>query len=36
MDLAQVRSYVTTLLHSPDHSLRSKLRDFARDHGVQL
>lgn len=36
MDLAQVRAYVTTLLHSPDHSLRSKLRDFARDHGVQV
>jgi hypothetical protein len=31
-----LRGYLETLLDLPDHSLREKLRSFARDHGVDI
>ncbi len=31
-----LRGYLGTLLDKPDHSLREKLRAFARDHGVDI
>lgn len=36
LDTQGVRRYILSLLDSPDHSLRDKLRAFARDHGVLL
>ena len=36
LDLAQAQEYILTLLHLPDHSLRRKLRSFAKDCGVVL
>ncbi|OFX13191.1 MAG: phosphoenolpyruvate--protein phosphotransferase [Alphaproteobacteria bacterium RIFOXYD12_FULL_60_8] len=36
MDAGQVRDYVLTQLDSAAHTLRPKLRGFARDHGIQL
>ncbi|MEN3951046.1 phosphoenolpyruvate--protein phosphotransferase [Iodidimonas sp. SYSU 1G8] len=36
LDVAKLRSYLLTLLPLPDHSLRTKLTNFARDHGVEL
>jgi phosphotransferase system enzyme I (PtsP) len=36
LDVQGVRSYILSLLDSPDRSLRDKLRAFARDHGVAL
>ncbi|MGE0667032.1 MAG: phosphoenolpyruvate--protein phosphotransferase [Sphingomonadales bacterium] len=36
LDAGKLRAYLMTLLQLPDHSLRSKLTNFARDHGVEL
>jgi phosphotransferase system, enzyme I, PtsP len=36
LDVPALESYMGTLLQSPDHSLRTKLRSFAQDHGVVL
>ncbi|HET9149316.1 MAG TPA: phosphoenolpyruvate--protein phosphotransferase, partial [Alphaproteobacteria bacterium] len=36
LDTRDVRRYVLSLLDLPDHSLRDKLRAFARDHGVTI
>lgn len=36
LDVQGARDYILSLLDSPDHSLRDKLRAFARDHGVLL
>lgn len=36
LDVGKLRAYLLTLLQLPDHSLRSKLTNFARDHGVEL
>jgi phosphotransferase system enzyme I (PtsP) len=36
LDAGRLRAYLLTLLQLPDHSLRSKLTNFARDHGVEL
>ena len=36
LDVASLESYLFTLLDSRDHSLRSRLRGFAIDHGVSL
>ncbi|MEN3974310.1 phosphoenolpyruvate--protein phosphotransferase [Emcibacter sp. SYSU 3D8] len=36
LDVGKLRAYLMTLLQLPDHSLRSKLTNFARDHGVEL
>ena len=36
LDIAALESYMETLLESPDHSLRSKLKCFAIDRGVVL
>lgn len=36
LDVEGARRYILSLLDSPDHSLRDKLRAFARDHGVLL
>ncbi len=36
LDAGKLRAYLLTLLQLPDHSLRSKLTNFARDHGVEL
>jgi phosphotransferase system enzyme I (PtsP) len=36
LDAGKLRGYLLTLLQLPDHSLRSKLTNFARDHGVEL
>ena len=34
--IVQAQEYILTLLHQPDHSLRRKLRSFAKDYGVIL
>ena len=36
MTLAHTSEYVESLLHSPDHSLRTKIQSYARDHGVEV
>jgi len=36
LNLAQATEYVESLLHSPDHSLRTKLEGYARDHGIEI
>jgi phosphotransferase system enzyme I (PtsP) len=36
VDTAELSAYMNTLLQSPDHSLRRKLRAFALDHGIVL
>jgi len=36
LDLVQAAEYVESLLHSPDHSLRTKLLSYAKDHGVEI
>ena len=36
LDIVALESYIVTLLDSPDHSLRSRLKSFALDHGVVL
>lgn len=36
LDTRDVRRYVLSSLDLPDHSLRDKLRAFARDHGVTI
>ncbi len=36
LSVAALRGYLETLLDLPDHSLREKLRSFARDHGVDI
>jgi phosphotransferase system enzyme I (PtsP) len=36
MTLAHTAEYVNSLLHSPDHSLRTKIQSYARDHGVEV
>jgi phosphotransferase system, enzyme I, PtsP len=36
LNLARAAEYVESLLHSPDHSLRTKLLSYARDHGVEI
>jgi phosphotransferase system enzyme I (PtsP) len=36
LDADGARRYIESLLDSPDHSLRDKLRAFARDHGVAV
>jgi len=34
--VSELRQYLATLYPSQDHSLREKLRGFARDHGVMI
>lgn len=36
LDVAALRQYMSGLYLGADHSLRDKLRSFARDHGVQI
>jgi phosphotransferase system enzyme I (PtsP) len=36
LDITALEAYLNTLLTSPDHSLRNKLKTFALDHGVVL
>ncbi|WP_009870089.1 phosphoenolpyruvate--protein phosphotransferase [Paramagnetospirillum magnetotacticum] len=36
LDIAALEAYLNSLLKSPDHSLRNKLKTFALDHGVVL
>ncbi|HYD68661.1 phosphoenolpyruvate--protein phosphotransferase [Azospirillum sp.] len=36
LDVAALRQYMAGLYHCPDHSLRTKLRAFAKDHGVLI
>lgn len=36
LDIGALEAYLNTLLKSPDHSLRNKLKTFAQDHGVVL
>jgi phosphotransferase system enzyme I (PtsP) len=36
LNIAGLEAYLATLLDSPDHSLRCKLKNFALDHGVML
>lgn len=36
LSAGSLRSYMDTLYHLPDHSLREKLRAYSRDHGVDL
>ncbi len=36
LSVDSLRGYLDTLLDLPDHSLRQKLRAFARDHGVDI
>ncbi|MBI1182471.1 MAG: phosphoenolpyruvate--protein phosphotransferase [Alphaproteobacteria bacterium] len=36
LDVGKLRAYLSTLLTLPDQSLRGKLTNFARDHGVEL
>jgi phosphotransferase system enzyme I (PtsP) len=36
LDIGPLEAYLNTLLKSPDHSLRNKLKTFAQDHGVVL
>jgi phosphotransferase system enzyme I (PtsP) len=36
LNVADLQAYMETLLMSPDHSLRNKLKCFAHDHGVVL
>ncbi len=36
LSVGALRGYLETLLDLPDHSLREKLRSFARDHGVDI
>lgn len=36
LDVGQLRRYLDLLLSRGDHSLRERLRAFARDHGVQV
>jgi phosphotransferase system enzyme I (PtsP) len=36
LDAGRVQAFLTPMLRSRDHSLRHKLRDFARDHGVSI
>jgi len=36
LSVESLRDYLGTLYNLPDHSLREKLRAFARDHGVLL
>ncbi len=36
LDIGALEAYLNTLLKSPDHSLRNKLKTFALDHGVVL
>ena len=36
LDVAALQSYLAQVVGSSDHSLRNKLRDFARDHHVAL
>ncbi len=36
LSVGSLRDYMATLLERPDHSLREKLRDYARDHGVDI
>lgn len=36
LDLGAAQTYVRTLLDLPDHSVRTKLRTFALDHGVSI
>lgn len=36
LSLAPLREYVCELLKSPEHSIRGRLRAFARDHGIVL
>ena len=36
LDVAIVSHYLESLYELPDHSVRSKLSDFARDHQIAL
>ncbi len=36
LDVVALEAYLETLLESPDHSLRGKLRSFAQDHDIAL
>ncbi len=36
LNVAQVRSFLSPLVKSRDHSLRGKLKDFARDHHIAI
>ncbi|CAA7628026.1 Signal transduction protein [Candidatus Terasakiella magnetica] len=36
LDIGALRAYLDTIMDLPDHSLRSKLKSFAIDHGVTL
>ncbi|MBB43822.1 MAG: phosphoenolpyruvate--protein phosphotransferase [Rhodospirillaceae bacterium] len=36
LDIGNLASYMNTLTGSPEHSLRSKLEFYARDHGVMI
>jgi len=36
LDVGPLRQYLAVVTTLPDHSLREKLREFARDHGVSI
>ncbi len=36
LDATRLRQFMETLIALPDHSVREKLREFARDHGVMI
>ncbi len=36
LDATRLRQYMESLIALPDHSVREKLRQFARDHGVMI
>jgi len=36
LDVGPLRQYLAVVTRLPDHSLREKLREFARDHGVSI
>jgi hypothetical protein len=36
LDVAALKEYLEEIGRRPDHSLRRKLEDYARDRGIQL
>ena len=36
LDAGALSRFLDTLLSLPDHSVRERLRDYARDHGITL
>ena len=36
LNLTGLAAYIDTIIDGADHTLRNKLADFARDHGVRI